>query len=171
MSWEPRLGRRRKTLRSYLGDSSSLLVIRNIQNWFLSVKSRYLIHFIYRYLLLYYLLLEALLIGVFVILLYSLTSRLSLEILLSIILSLHDFHMCNFTCCWERWASRPSWNLRYDLFLRRFACWSLEWTRLRQFLSAWSFHIPLNNVLSLRSGRSCCSWTAGEDAPSLKTIS
>ena len=171
MSWKPRLGRNRKTLRSYLGNSSSLLVFRNIHFWFLSVKSRYLIHFIYWYLLLCYLLLEALLICVFVILLYCLTSRLSLEILLSIILSLLDFHMCNFTCCWKRWASRPSWNLRYDLFLGRLTCWSLEWTRLCQFLSAWRFPIALNYMLSLRSGRSCCTWTAGEDASSIKTFS
>lgn len=152
---------------SYVGGSSGLLVIRNIQNWLLSVESCYLIYFIYRYLLLLYdLLLETLLICVFVILLYSLSSRLSLEILFTMILSLLYFHRCNFTCCWERWSSRPSWNLGNNLFLRRLTCWSLEWTWLCQFLSAWGFDIPLYYVLSLRSWRSSCSWIACEDAPS-----
>lgn len=172
MSRRPRLGRCRKTLvLSYLGDSSSLLVIRDIQNWLLSVESSYLVDLIYRYLLLHHLLLEPLLICVFVILLYSLTSRLSLEILFSMILCLLDFHRCNFTGCRKRWSSRPSWNLGNDLFLRRLACWSLEWTWLCQFLSAWGFHLPLYYVLSLRSRRPSSSWKACEDAPSLKALS
>jgi hypothetical protein len=86
---------------SYLGNSSSLLVIGNIQNWFLSVEGCYLIDFINRDLLLDYLLLEALLVCVFVILLHGLAARLSLEILLPMILSLLDFHSWNFACCWE----------------------------------------------------------------------
>ena len=103
MSRQPRLGRRRETLvLSYLGDSSGLLVIRDIQNWLLSVESCYLIDFVYRNLLLHYLLLEPLLICVFVILLHSLTSRLSLEILFSMILRLLDFHWRNFASCWKR---------------------------------------------------------------------
>jgi hypothetical protein len=171
MSERPRLGSGRKTLRSNLGGSADLLVIRDIQNGFLSVESCYLIHFIYRYLLLCYLLLEALLVCVFVILLYSLASRLSLEILFSIILSLLDFHMCNLTCCWQRWSSRPSWNLRYNLFLWRLTCWGLEWPWLCQFLSAWGFNISLYYVLSLRSRWSSCSRAACEDAPSLKAFS
>ena len=171
MSRQPRLGSRRETLMlSYLGGSSYLLVIRNIQNRFLSVKSCNLIDLIYRYLLLYNLL-KALLICVFVILLYSLTSRLSLEILLSMILRLLDFHWCNFTSCWKWWSSRPSWNLGNNLFLGRLTCWSFEWSWLCQFLSAWGFYIPLYHVLSLRSWRSSSSWKACEDASSLKALS
>ena len=169
MSWKPRLGGRRKTLGSNLGDGSR--VIRNIQNWLLSIESRYLIDLIYRYLLLYYLLLESLLICVFVILLNSLTTRLSLEILLSIILPLLNFHMGNFTCCWKRWASRPCRYLGYDLFLRRLTSWSLEWTWLRQLMSAWGFYVPLNCMLILRGWRSSSSRIACENTSSLKNIS
>jgi len=116
-------------------------------------------------------LLEPLLICVFVILLNSLTTRLSLEILLSIILSLLDFHMGNFTRCWKRWSSRSSRYLRYNLFLRRLTSWGLQWTWLCQLMSAWGLHIPLNCMLILRRGRSSSSWIACENAPPLKTIS
>lgn len=114
---------------------------------------------------------EPLLVCVFVILLHSLASRLSLEILLPMILSLLYFHRCDFTCSWKRWSPRPRWNLGNNLFLGRLTCWSLQWARLCQFLSAWSFPIPLYYVLGLRSRRPCCTWMACEDAPSLKALS
>lgn len=99
---QPSLGGHWITLMlSYLCGSSSLLCIRDIQHRLLPVESCYLVHLVYRNLLLYDLLLEALLVCVLVILLDGLTSGLGLEVLFPVILGWLYFDGSNFTRRWK----------------------------------------------------------------------